>query len=93
MNIINILSKIFGNKAMRDMKEIQPYVELIKAAYVDIDQLDNDSLRAKTKEIQHQVQHCADDIKQEIQSIKDKIETLPIEDREGLFNKIDKLEA
>ena len=73
MNIINILSKIFGNKAMRDMKEIQPYVELIKAAYVDIDQLDNDSLRAKTKEIQHQVQHCADDRKQESQSINDKI--------------------
>ncbi|MDY3063110.1 MAG: preprotein translocase subunit SecA [Bacteroidaceae bacterium] len=92
MNFINILSKIFGNKSTRDMKEIQPYVELIKAAFIDIDKLDNDSLRAKTKEIQQQVQHCADDIKDEIKAIKEKIETLPIEDREALFNKIDKLE-
>ena len=92
MNIINVLSKIFGNKATRDMKEILPYVEQIKAAYIDIDKLDNDSLRAKTRELQQQVQHCADDIKEEIQTIKDKIETLPIEDREVLFNKIDKLE-
>ncbi len=92
MNIINILSKIFGNKATRDMNEIQPYVELIKAAYEDIDKLDNDSLRAKTKEIQHQVQHCADDMKEEIRTIKEKIETLPIEEREDLFNKVDKLE-
>ena len=92
MNIINVLSKIFGNKATRDMKEILPYVEQIKAAYIDIDKLDNDSLRAKTRELQQQVQHCADDIKDEIQTNKDKIETLPIEDREVLFNKIDKLE-
>ena len=92
MNIINVLSKIFGNKATRDMKEILPYVEQIKAAYIDIDKLDNDSLRAKTRELQQQVQHSADDIKEEIQTIKDKIETLPIEDREVLFNKIDKLE-
>ncbi len=92
MNVINILSKIFGNKATRDMHEIQPYVELIKAAYEDIDKLDNDSLRAKTKEIQHQVQHCADDIKEEIRTVKEKIETLPIEEREDLFNKVDKLE-
>ncbi len=92
MNVINILSKIFGNKATRDMHEIQPYVELIKAAYEDIDKLDNDSLRAKTKEIQHQVQHCADDMKEEIRTVKEKIETLPIEEREDLFNKVDKLE-
>ena len=92
MNVINILSKIFGNKATRDMHEIQPYVELIKAAYEDIDKLDNDSLRAKTKEIQYQVQHCADDMKEEIRTVKEKIETLPIEEREDLFNKVDKLE-
>jgi preprotein translocase subunit SecA len=92
MNVINILSKIFGNKATRDMREIQPYVELIKTAYEDIDKLDNDSLRAKTKEIQHQVQHCADDKKEEIAAIKAKIEDTPIEDREALFNKVDSLE-
>ena len=57
MDINKILSKLFGNKSTRDMKEIQPYVETIKKTYETIDQLDNDALRAKTKELQHQVQH------------------------------------
>ncbi|MBO4593706.1 MAG: preprotein translocase subunit SecA [Bacteroidaceae bacterium] len=92
MSITSVLTKIFGNKASRDMKEIQPYVEQIKAAYEDIDQLDNDALRAKTKELQQQVQHCADDLRSEIQATREKIETLPIEERETHFNHIDKLE-
>ena len=92
MDINKILSKLFGNKSTRDMKEIQPYVETIKKTYETIDQLDNDALRAKTKELQHQVQHSADDLREEINQLKEKIETLPIENREDVFNRIDKLE-
>jgi preprotein translocase subunit SecA len=47
MDINNFLSKLFGNKSTRDMKEIQPIVEEIKAAYPEIEQLTNDELRAK----------------------------------------------
>ena len=92
MDINKVLSRLFGNKSTRDMKEIQPYVETIKKAYEAIDQLDNDALRAKTKELQYQVQHSADDLREEINKLKDKIETLPIENREDVFNRIDKLE-
>ena len=92
MSLLSVLTKIFGNKASRDMREIQPIVEVIKQTYETIDQLSNDELRAKTKDIQQQVQHCADDIKAEIQATRDKIETLPIEERETHFNHIDKLE-
>ncbi|MBR3634402.1 MAG: preprotein translocase subunit SecA, partial [Bacteroidaceae bacterium] len=92
MSLLSVLTKIFGNKASRDMREIQPYVEQIKQAYEQIDLLSNDDLRARTKALQHQVQHCADDIKAEIQATKEKIETLPIEERESHFNHIDKLE-
>lgn len=93
MSFLDILTKMFGNKASRDMKEIQPYVEIIKQTYEEIDQLTNDELRARTAEIQQQVQHSADDIKEEIAALKEKIETLPIEEREDLFIKIDKLET
>ena len=92
MDINKFLSKLFGNKSTRDMKEIQPHVEKIKKAYGVIDTLDNDALRAKTKEIQHQVQHSADDLRAEINQLKEKVETLPFEEREDLFNHIDKLE-
>lgn len=93
MDINKILSKLFGNKSTRDMKLIQPWVEKIKAAYPAIQELDNDALRAKTKEIQHTIQHSADDIKEKIDELKSKIEDTPIEDREVIFSQIDKLET
>ena len=37
---MNFLSSIFGNKSTRDMKEIQPWVEKIKAAYPEVAKLD-----------------------------------------------------
>ena len=92
MDINKFLSKIFGNKSTRDMKLIQPLVEKVKEAYPAIQALDNDGLRAKTKELQAQVQHSADDIKEKIAALKAKIEETPIEEREGIFNQIDKLE-
>ena len=52
MGFNEFLSKLFGNKATRDMKEIVPWVEKVKAAYPAISQLSNDELRAKTKELQ-----------------------------------------
>ena len=51
MGFNEFLSSIFGNKSTRDMKEIQPWVEKIKAAYPEVAKLDNDALRAKTEEL------------------------------------------
>ena len=92
MDINNILKKLFGNKSTRDMKEIQPHVEKIKQVFESIDALDNDALRAKTQELRDQVQHSVDDLRAEISREKEKVETLPLEDRESVFNHIDKLE-
>ncbi len=92
MNITSFLSKLFGNKSTRDMKLIQPWVEKVKAAYSTISQLDNDGLRAKTKELQQNIQNSANDIKAKIEELKGKVESTPIEDREVVFNQIDKLE-
>lgn len=92
MDFNSILSKLFGNKSTRDMKLIQPIVEKVKAASPAIEALDNDALRAKTKELQQNVQHSADDLKEKIEALKAKVEDTPIEDRVVIFNQIDKLE-
>src|SRR5574344_990511 len=92
MNINSLIGKLFGNKSDHDMREIQPLVEEVKDAYNEIDKLDNDSLRALTKSLQNQVQHSADDIREEINKLKAQIEETPIEERADLFNQIDKLE-
>ena len=92
MDINKFLSKLFGNKSTRDMKLIQPWVEKIKAAYPAIQALDDDALRAKTKELQEKIQSSANDLKEKIAALKAKVEDTPIEDREVIFNQIDKLE-
>ena len=92
MDINAILSKLFGNKSTRDMKLIQPWVEKVKNAYTAIEVLDNDGLRAKTKSLQAAIQGSANDIKTKIENLKAKIENTPLEDREVIFNQIDKLE-
>ena len=92
MNFNNFLKKLFGDKSTRDMKLIQPFVESVKAVYPEIKALDNDQLRAKTKEIQKFVQDSANTQKAEIAELKSKIEDTPIDAREQIFNQIDKLE-
>ena len=92
MNFNAILSAIFGNKASRDIKKIQPLVEKVKAAYPTIQALSNDELRAKTKEIQSYVQNSANDLKKQIDDLKAKIEDTPIDERASIFSEIDKLD-
>ena len=92
MNFNNFLKSLFGDKSSRDMKLIQPLVEKVKAVYPEIQKLSNDELRAKTKELQHYVQSSADEQKKQIEELKAKIEETPIDEREDIFNHIDKLE-
>ncbi|MBQ9229688.1 MAG: preprotein translocase subunit SecA [Prevotella sp.] len=92
MNLTKILTSLFGNKSTRDMKLIQPLVEKVKAVYPEIQKLDNDQLRQRTKEIQRQVQESAKTQKEEIERLKGTIEDTPIDERAEIFALIDKLE-
>ena len=92
MGFNEFVGKLFGNKATRDMKEIKPWVDKIKAVYPSISQLSNDELRARTVELKARIQAPVADTKQKIAELKAKVETLEIEEREPLFNQIDKLE-
>ena len=92
MRFIDILSSIFGNKASRDMKAIQPLVDQVKAIYPEIQALSNDELRAKSQEIKNQVQAAPAALRQQIADLKAKIEETEIQDRAPIFAQIDKLE-
>ena len=83
---------MFGNKSSRDMKLIQPFVEQVKSAYEEIRQLDNDQLRAKTKELQAYIHEKGVAKQKEIEELKATIEQTPIDEREPIFQKIDKLD-
>ena len=92
MGFNNFISKIFGNKAQRDLNEINPVVNKIKAAYTEIEKLSNDQLRAKTKELETKIrEYIAAEINQ-IAHLKANIENIEIEKREAAWNEVDKLE-
>ena len=92
MNFNKLLKSLFGDKSARDMRLIQPLVESVNAIYPEIKALSNDELRAKTKEIQRYVQDAAKEQKEQIAKLKENIEDTPIDERESIFNQIDKLE-
>jgi preprotein translocase subunit SecA len=86
------LTKIFGNKSQKDMREIKPWIDKIKAASPEIEQLDNDALRAKTQEIRRYIQDASIEKRAKIDELKAKIEVTELEDREPIFAQIDKIE-
>ncbi len=92
MSFINFLSSIFGNKAARDMRSIQPLVNEVLAIYPEIQTLSNDALRERSAKLRQQVQDAPADLRKQIDDIRARIEQTDIQERAPLFAQIDKLE-
>ena len=92
MGFNSIISKLFGNKASRDMREIQPWVEKVKAVYPTLSAMSNDELRAASAALKNKIQGTVTELRAEIERLKATIEDTELEKRESVFNQIDKLE-
>ena len=92
MGFNEFIGKLFGNKATRDMKEIKPWVDKVKAIYPEISKLSNDELRARTEELKKYIKASAVEEQRKIEELKATIEVTEIELREPIFAQIDKLE-
>ena len=92
MGFNEFIGKLFGNKATRDMKEIKPWVDKVKAIYPEISKLSNDELRARTEELKKYIKASAVEEQKKIEELKATIEATEIEQREPIFAQIDKLE-
>ena len=92
MGFNEFIGKLFGNKATRDMKEIKPWVDKVKAVYPEISKLSNDELRARTEELKRYIKASAVEECKKIEELKATIEATDIEKREPIFAQIDKLE-
>ena len=92
MGFIDFLSKLFGNKSQRDLREIMPYVNKIKAVYPEIEALSNDDLRARSQSLMKKISDFVSEDKAKIAELKASIESLPIDEREKVYNQVDKLE-
>ena len=95
MNILDkILTKFFGNKSVRDVNEVKPIIEEVKKQYLQIVELDNDSLRAKTIELKANIVDYIKEESEKIKLLKEKAEDnlIDINKKEDIYNEIDKLE-
>ena len=92
MGFVDFLQKLFGNKSQRDLREIMPYVEKIKAQYEQIDKLGNDELRQRTEQIKKQIADFVAQEKARIAELKASVEETPIEKREKIYHEVDELE-
>ena len=92
MGFSDILKALFGNKSTRDLKKLVPMVDKIKAVYPEIEKLSNDELRARIDEVRSRLKDSVAGKKAEIAELKQEIEKTDYENREPLWDRIDKLE-
>ena len=92
MGFNEFMTKLFGNKSQRDLKEITPYVEKIKAVYPSIQALSNDELRAKVDEIKQRIQDYVADERAKVDQLRAGIEDKELEEREAIWAEVDKIE-
>lgn len=92
MGFNDILSKLFGNKSQRDLREVQPYLTKIKETYPSIQALSNDELRARSESLKQKIRDYTAAERAEIEKLKSNVEELDLEAREEVWNKVDKIE-
>ncbi len=92
MGFNEFMTKLFGNKSQRDLKEITPYVDKIKAVYPSIQKLSNDELRAKTDEIKQRIQDYVADERAKVEELRKGIDDKELEEREAIWAEVDKIE-
>ena len=92
MGFNEFMTKLFGNKSQRDLKEIDPYVNKIKAVYPEIQRLSNDELRAKTDEIKQRIQDYVATENARVEELRKGIEEKELEERETIWAEVDVIE-
>lgn len=92
MSFTSFLSKLFGNKSQRDLKEIQPIVDQIKALGAEMHALSNDELRDTITKVRVALAESIAEDEAQIAKLKENIEELPFDERQPLWDDIDKRE-
>lgn len=92
MSFTGFLSKIFGDKSSRDRKLLQPLVDRINAIGPDLKPLTNDELRARIDAVRADIDGATAEDRKAIEEARATIETLPVDQRQHLWDEIDRRE-
>tara|TARA_B000000441_G_C21733161_1_gene347891 strand:+ start:926 stop:1231 length:306 start_codon:yes stop_codon:yes gene_type:complete len=93
MSFLESVLKVFvGDKSKKDVKEIQPIVNKIKALEADFEALSLDELRAKTTHFKSKISEALKDVNQQIENLeKEAEESDDITRKEDIYAEIDGL--
>jgi preprotein translocase subunit SecA len=94
-NMANFLTKLFGTKADRDMRDLQPMLKKTLAAYETIKELSTDDLRHKTEEFREKIRTATQKEEERLAELRQNLEQnydLPVNEKEDIYKEIEKLE-
>jgi preprotein translocase subunit SecA len=94
--ITKSIQKLVGSKSDRDVKSVMPIVDRIIEEYKKLPSLSDDALRNRTTEIQEAINAHLRSIDEQLEALHKQVADQPnldIDQKEGLFNRIDKLEG
>ncbi len=86
------VSKIFGSKSQKDIKEITPLLEKAKEEYAKLSSLSNDELRGKSDAFRRRIKDFLSEIDTEIESLRKKVDDNPDldpDDKEVIYKEVD----
>ena len=92
MSVADLFKKMFGTKAERDLKQLQPILSKVLDAYAVIDKLSVDELREKSASLRQIIRDRIADDESRIAQIKEELEKdIPVDRKEALATESDKL--
>lgn len=91
--IESILSKFFGNKADRDLKELNPYLLKIQEVYPKYRELSHDELRAESQKLRQRVAQALDEDRKRLEGMRLDMENpdFSYDQKESLHAEMEKL--
>ncbi|MES2519900.1 MAG: preprotein translocase subunit SecA [Bacteroidota bacterium] len=92
--ITKAVTKLFGTKSDRDIKELMPYVEFTNAEYSKLRNLSDEQLRQQTADLKEIILKNLAKIDADISDLKMEVEANPemsVDAKETIFNQIDAL--
>ncbi len=92
MSFNSFLSKIFGNKSQRDLRDIQPILDSIKAKFPEMERMSNDELRQTVTNVRSDIKNAIKADEDAIAANRIEIEKLPFDERQPLWDDIDRRE-
>ncbi|GAA4453513.1 preprotein translocase subunit SecA [Nibrella saemangeumensis] len=90
------ITKFFGTKSQRDLRDLYPYVEKVNTEFNRLKDLSNDELRNASAELKQQIARELQDIDTKVADLNHQVSSQPdmdVNQKEQIFNQIDKLEA